>query len=91
MPLYEFGCASCGHVFEELCKFDEEGTDKKCPKCGHVGARRLISVFTASGLENGFMGLGKKWGGSGGSGSKAESSDSGAGGCGSGACGCANN
>lgn len=76
MPMYEFRCASCGHIFEQLCKFDEEGEGKECPSCGHVGARRLISVFSASGLDNGFMGLGKKWGGSGSSSSGSSTSES---------------
>lgn len=53
MPIYEFRCAGCGHVFEELCRFDEEGAGLQCPRCGHVGSRRLISVFAATGLENG--------------------------------------
>lgn len=53
MPIYEFRCAGCSHVFEELCRFDEEGEALKCPNCGHVGSRRLISVFAATGLENG--------------------------------------
>lgn len=75
MPLYEFRCASCGHVFEELCRFDDDGTNQKCPRCGHVGAKRLISVFAAHGLENGHHGVGKKWGNSSGS-SKSDSGSS---------------
>lgn len=75
MPIYEFRCENCGHVFEELCRFDEDGAGRKCPQCGHVGARKLISVFAAHGLENGHHGVGKKWGNTS-SGSKSESSSS---------------
>lgn len=70
MPMYEFRCQSCGQVFEELCRFDEGGESLTCPHCGNVGkGRRLISVFAAHGLENGHHGVGKRWGGTGGSGS----------------------
>lgn len=77
VPIYEFRCGECGHRFEELCRFDEEGDSIKCPSCGHVGARRLISVFAAHGLENGHHGVGKRWGSSGGGASSSSSSSSG--------------
>lgn len=74
MPIYEFKCQSCGHVFDELCRMGETGESLVCPKCQQVGVRQLISVFAAHGLENGHMGVGKTWGGT--SGGNASSSSS---------------
>jgi len=33
MPLYEYECERCGHVFEAIQKFSDPPIDK-CPKCG---------------------------------------------------------
>jgi len=33
MPLYEYECERCGHVFEVIQKFSDPPIDK-CPKCG---------------------------------------------------------
>lgn len=60
MPIYEFKCSGCGQGFEELVPMDTTGADLKCPKCGHVGARRLVSAFAAHGLENGHIAVGHK-------------------------------
>lgn len=61
MPIYEFKCSECGHVFEELVPLNTTGEAQKCPKCGHVGARRLVSAFAAHGLENGHIAVGQKF------------------------------
>lgn len=60
MPIYEFKCSECAHVFDELVPMNTEGDRLKCPKCSHVGARRLISAFAAHGLENGHIAVGQK-------------------------------
>ena len=60
MPIYEFKCNACNHVFEELVPLNTSGEAQKCPKCGHVGARRLVSAFAAHGLENGHIAVGWK-------------------------------
>ncbi len=62
MPIYEFKCQSCRQVFDELCHLNETGEKLRCPECGQIGAKRLISVFAAHGLENGHHGIGKTWG-----------------------------
>jgi putative FmdB family regulatory protein len=41
MPLYDFACAACGRVFEELVPADAPAP--ACPGCGG-GARRRVSV-----------------------------------------------
>jgi putative FmdB family regulatory protein len=33
MPLYEYLCKKCGHVFEKILKFSDKPI-KKCPECG---------------------------------------------------------
>jgi putative FmdB family regulatory protein len=33
MPLYEYLCKKCGHVFEKIVKFSDRPI-KKCPECG---------------------------------------------------------
>jgi len=33
MPLYEYQCKKCGHVFERIQKFSDKPV-KKCPECG---------------------------------------------------------
>lgn len=60
MPIYEFRCVQCGHLFEELCRLNESGEGLTCPDCGQMGARRQISVFAAHGLENGHIAVGRK-------------------------------
>jgi len=33
MPLYEYQCKKCGHLFERIQKFSDKPV-KKCPECG---------------------------------------------------------
>jgi putative FmdB family regulatory protein len=33
MPLYEYQCKKCGHLFEKIQKFSDKPM-KKCPDCG---------------------------------------------------------
>jgi putative FmdB family regulatory protein len=33
MPLYEYQCKKCGHLFEKIQKFSDR-LIKKCPECG---------------------------------------------------------
>lgn len=43
MPIYEYECAKCGHAFEALQKVTE-GALRKCPACGALRLRRLVSA-----------------------------------------------
>ena len=45
MPLYDYECVKCAHVFEVFHKLSEEGTDYPCPKCGAAKSRKLVSQF----------------------------------------------
>lgn len=42
MPIYEYGCGDCGHVFEELIMSGEVEPDE-CPACGTKEVGRLVS------------------------------------------------
>jgi putative FmdB family regulatory protein len=44
MPIYEFRCLRCGHIFEllKLKKGDEE-VEMKCPECGTKKIERALS------------------------------------------------
>ena len=52
MPLYEFRCRVCDHLFEKLQSVNDD--DPSCPNCGGE-VRRLISVsrlrFKGSGFH----------------------------------------
>ena len=53
MPVYEFKCSDCGHVFEVMGKYEEREKEHTCPSCGSVnqlyfepnGTVRAVSPF----------------------------------------------
>ena len=54
MPTYEYACAACKHEFEKFQSM-KDGAVKKCPKCGKLKVKRLISrgagiLFKGSGF-----------------------------------------
>ena len=53
MPIYEFLCQNCGHVFEKLCFSRKEAEEVHCPSCKGTKVSKLFSPFAkrASGLE----------------------------------------
>ncbi|HEX6822513.1 MAG TPA: zinc ribbon domain-containing protein [Candidatus Sulfotelmatobacter sp.] len=42
MPLYEYQCKKCGHIFEKILKFSDKPV-KKCPECGGA-VEQMISA-----------------------------------------------
>lgn len=43
MPIYEYACKSCGHVFDALQKMSEDPlTD--CPDCGKPELKKMLSA-----------------------------------------------
>ena len=50
MPLYEFACTKCGHVFEELVLGSKSNLAPACPECG-AGSQRKLSTFAAQTRE----------------------------------------
>jgi putative FmdB family regulatory protein len=45
MPLYDYECVKCAHVFEVFHKIDEVIDDLACPKCKAKAPRKLVSQF----------------------------------------------
>jgi putative FmdB family regulatory protein len=44
MPIYEYCCQSCGHVFEELILRSADLAALKCPNCGAPDLDRVLSA-----------------------------------------------
>ena len=42
MPIYEYECKKCGVV--DIMQKISEGTKRKCPECGSLGLKKLISA-----------------------------------------------
>lgn len=49
MPLYEYQCRKCGHVFEKLRRIAENDSTLECPKCDSEEVERQFSTFAAGG------------------------------------------
>ncbi|MBN1849174.1 MAG: zinc ribbon domain-containing protein [Deltaproteobacteria bacterium] len=43
MPIFEFRCMKCGHVFERLFLSSDEKIDMACPKCQSDTFERVVS------------------------------------------------
>ncbi len=43
MPLYEYVCQQCSKQFTFLAGMIADNTDAKCPRCGSVDLKKLIS------------------------------------------------
>jgi putative FmdB family regulatory protein len=53
MPIYEYKCKKCDHLFEEFVFSSNTGSeDIICPVCGEKNADRLMSAFSASGTSS---------------------------------------
>src|SRR5262249_34441376 len=64
MPIYEYRCGACSHELEALQKVSDAAL-RKCPECGKLSLRRLISapVFRLKGggwYETDFKGNGER-------------------------------
>lgn len=42
MPIYEFECSACSHVFERVMKVGEAYDDLTCVKCGAAKPKKII-------------------------------------------------
>ncbi len=43
MPIYEYECKNCGHVFDVLQKMSDDLLTE-CPECGQPDLRKLLSA-----------------------------------------------
>lgn len=56
MPIYEFGCPSCGVVTTDLYRMGEKGERLTCNECGNTGLLKHITGFASLGVPGGSMG-----------------------------------
>jgi putative FmdB family regulatory protein len=50
MPLFEYRCADCGHLFEFLTRSE---TTPACPKCASQSLEKQLSVFAVGATSGG--------------------------------------
>jgi len=50
MPMFEYACSKCGHVFEKLV-LTRHPSPPECPKCGGKRVEQIFSAF-ATGSAN---------------------------------------
>lgn len=43
MPIYEYACDSCGHIFDVLQKVNADPL-RDCPECGKPDLKKLLSA-----------------------------------------------
>ncbi|MCD4750481.1 MAG: zinc ribbon domain-containing protein [Thermoanaerobaculales bacterium] len=56
MPIYEYRCNLCAHMFSRLQRISATTDDIRCPKCESGEVERLVSSFASagtSGVESG--------------------------------------
>ena len=53
MPIYEFQCKKCGHVFEQLFFPSDNIEAILCPSCGDKAPCKLMSSFSCSSSGSG--------------------------------------
>lgn len=42
MPIYEYQCQACEHVFERLLSVEEGSHPQECPECGVTDSKKLV-------------------------------------------------
>ncbi|MDP7112029.1 MAG: zinc ribbon domain-containing protein [Myxococcota bacterium] len=59
MPIHNYECEFCGHLFEELIMRESDEAELVCPKCGATKPGRRLSVPAKfSGGASSFAGMG---------------------------------
>ncbi|HPN84509.1 MAG TPA: zinc ribbon domain-containing protein [Victivallales bacterium] len=48
MPIFEFKCLNCGHIFDKISKVEDRVSE--CPKCSKK-AQKILSTFNAVGTS----------------------------------------
>jgi putative FmdB family regulatory protein len=51
MPVYEYRCNDCNERYDILHKSSTNLSEVVCPKCGSENYKKLLSTFSASGLD----------------------------------------
>ncbi len=58
MPIYEYECTACGHVFERVMKIGEN--QPACPACGVTETQKRIAPFRTNAWSNFLDGMEKR-------------------------------
>ena len=45
MPIYEYHCEDCGHVFDKFVRSMSSSIDLECPHCHSERCKKNISLF----------------------------------------------
>lgn len=45
MPVFEYRCPRCGHMFEHFWRGAEQREELRCPECGAGDVEKLLSRF----------------------------------------------
>jgi putative FmdB family regulatory protein len=51
MPIFEYACSNCGHVFEKLVLARSQ-EPPECPQCGWNRVEQKFSVFATGGAPS---------------------------------------
>jgi len=54
MPVYEFKCSKCDHLFEVMGSYAEREKAQTCPKCGGTEVKPVISVVSVKSPSSSF-------------------------------------
>ncbi|HYL80185.1 MAG TPA: zinc ribbon domain-containing protein [Candidatus Acidoferrum sp.] len=58
MPIFEYKCLSCSHVFEVMVQRTGSGPKPACPECGQADPERLWSPISGGTGKTGSCGGG---------------------------------
>ena len=53
MPIFEYECQGCGHIFEKLLLTRNGSKVLPCPRCQAVQTRQMVSRFSSPSSEMG--------------------------------------
>jgi len=51
MPIFDFECRKCGHKFDLIIS-NAEKDKAKCPQCGAMNLKQLLSSFSTARVGN---------------------------------------
>jgi len=49
MPIYEYKCTKCDHVFEVFQRLGGDGSELNCPVCKAAKPEKIFSTFSSTG------------------------------------------
>lgn len=58
MPIYEYECAACGHLFERIMKVGE--TEPACPACEAKETKKRVASFRTNAWSTFLDGMEKR-------------------------------